>query len=76
MVNCVSASAATQYIEAPINVNNDYPINQSRFCCQDYFFLLAMQPGADITAQPLVGFDHAEPQIILFITLKIILSST
>jgi len=35
MVICVSVSAAAQDIEAPIYANNNHPINQSGFCCQD-----------------------------------------
>jgi hypothetical protein len=35
MVNCVSVSAVAQHIEAPINANNNHPINQSGFCCQE-----------------------------------------
>jgi len=26
----------TQHVEAPLNASNTYPINQSRFCCQDF----------------------------------------
>ena len=35
MVNCVWISATTQHIETPNNANNNHPINQSGFCCQD-----------------------------------------
>jgi hypothetical protein len=27
----------TQHVEAPLNASNTHPINQSRFCCQDFF---------------------------------------
>ena len=39
IVNCVTAPAAAQHIEAPINTNSNHPNNQSGFCCQHQFFV-------------------------------------
>jgi hypothetical protein len=49
MVNWVSASASAQHIEAPINTNNNLLYNQSRFCCQDFFFAPGLQYGANLS---------------------------
>jgi hypothetical protein len=49
MVDYVSASAAAQYIEAPIYANNYHPINQSGFCCQDYYFAPGLQFQVDLS---------------------------
>jgi hypothetical protein len=66
IANCVSGSATTQHIEAPISANNTHPNNQGRFCCQDYFFSPGLQfqtslspPAADMPAVGIlkVGFN-------------------
>ena len=51
-VNCVPASATALHTEAPINANNNYPNNQSRFCCQDYFFTSGLQFQANSSPPP------------------------
>jgi hypothetical protein len=38
MVNCVSASASAQHIEAPINTNTALADSWSGLYCQHYFF--------------------------------------
>lgn len=53
MVDCVSISAETQHIETPINANYTNPNNQSKFCCQDYFFLR----GVAVSGR----FEHSSP---------------
>jgi hypothetical protein len=43
MVDCVSISAATRHIVAPISATNTHPNSQRRFCCQAYYFTLGLQ---------------------------------
>jgi hypothetical protein len=43
MVNCVSASASAQHIEAPIITNNNLPDSGSGFYCQDQYFFAGVE---------------------------------
>jgi len=49
MLNYVSASTATQHIEAAIDKNNNLLDSVSRFCCQSYFISLGLQISASLS---------------------------
>ena len=49
MVDCVSISAAAQHIETPVSANNIHMDNQSKFCCQAYFFTPGLQFQASLS---------------------------
>jgi hypothetical protein len=58
--NCVSDSAATQHIEAPISANNVHLDNQSKFCCQAYLFCA----GIAISGQFEYYYDIFKKQVV------------
>jgi len=57
IANCVSASASTQHIEAPISANNIQLDNQSKFCCQAYFITPGLQFQASLSIAHLYGLS-------------------
>jgi hypothetical protein len=56
MVNCVSALAVAQHIEAPINTNNNYPNNQKGVLLSRLIFFA----GVEISGR----FLHSSPDCL------------